>query len=583
MSWPYQKKVKKRTIILTLFSFIWLIGIIFRLVQLQVIDHPRLKENVIDQNRDIITILPKRGTIYDRRGAILARSIPSYSVYYHPDKKEPVRLQLQKIDKLKRLLNLSDANLKTIKERIRKNAPFIWIKRKIDSTKVQKVRELCLNGIHFFEENKRFYPQGKRASFLLGRVDIDGTGQSGIERAYNSALSGRKGKRLILRDAKQREYHFEIIEEPKPGTDMILTIDETIQYIAEKELERTVAEKKAKWGTVIINEPSSGEILAMASCPSYDLNNLPSNPMKLDRNPAIHFLFDPGSTFKIITFAAALESESIDFSEEFDCSPGFIPVAGKKFRDHKKFGILSFPEIIIHSSNVGTIQVGQRVGRKRLYQTIKAFGFGQATGIDLPAEERGIFRSITSWSKLSMASLSIGYEISVTAIQMLQAINAVANGGVVTPPRIAKKILNSSAWHKSDPPRLRRVISEETARILSAFLEKVVEEGTGQAARIKGYRIIGKTGTAQKFDPSLKAYTSSSHISSFAGFVLIDKPVFSMIVVIDDPQGQYYGGQVAAPLFRNIALRLLQYLRIPPQDSVPRTIITAQTWRSFQR
>lgn len=583
MSQFNQRRVRKRTIIIISFSLLWLLGIVLRLIQLQVIDHARLRENVIDQNQYISTISPKRGTIYDRKGTILARSIPSYSVYYSPLEDETLEAQFQKIYRLRRLLGLSSDHLKEIKARIRKDVPFIWIKRKIDPELTQKVKDLRLTGISFIEENSRFYPHGKGASFILGRVDIDGIGQSGVELAYNTKLAGENGKRLILRDAKQREYHFETQKEPKPGTDLILTIDETMQYIAEKELEQTVLETKAKWGTVIICQPSTGEILAMASSPSYDLNSLPPNPLLLDRNPAIHNIFDPGSTFKIVTFAAAIESQSIDFNEEFDCSLGFIPVAGKKFMDHKKFGVLSFPEVIIHSSNVGTIQVGQRLGRKNLYQTIKDFGFGERTGIDLPVEERGIFGSAGSWSRLSLASLSIGYEISVTAIQMLQAINTIANGGVVTAPRIVKKILDPSSGEETNFRRFKRAISEETAHNLRVLLEKVVQEGTGQAAQVKGYRIIGKTGTAQKFDPSIKAYTSSAHIASFVGFVLVEKPLFSIAVVIDDPQGLYYGGQVAAPLFQKIASRLLQYLRIPPKDIPHETIIASKAWSPDQR
>jgi cell division protein FtsI (penicillin-binding protein 3) len=583
MSRLHQRRVKKRTIIIVFLSVLWLLGIIFRLIQLQVINHAQLRENVIDQNRYISTISPKRGTIYDRKGTILARSIPSYSLYYSPLKEEAPLAQFQKISRLKRLLGLSPGRLKNIKERIRQDVPFIWIKRKVDSGFAQKVSDLRLGGINFIEENKRFYPHGERASFILGRVDIDGNGQSGIELAYDPRLAGEKGKRLILRDAKQREYHFETLEEPEPGTDLILTIDETIQYIAETELKKTVMEKEAQWGTVIISRPSTGEILAMASCPGYDLNDPPQNPLILDRNPAIHNIFDPGSTFKMVTFAAAIESQSIDFNEEFDCSLGFIPVAGKNFRDHKRFGVLSFPEVIIHSSNVGTIQIGQRLGRRHLYKTIKAFGFGQKTGIDLPAEEKGIFRSASSWSRISLASLSIGYEISVTPIQMLQAINTVANGGVVTLPRIVKQVLNSSSADQRKPPSFNRVVSEETALALSAFLEKAVREGTGQAAHIKGYRIIGKTGTAQKFDPSIKAYTSSAHVASFVGFLLEEEPLFSMIVVIDDPQGQYYGGQVAAPLFRQISSQLLHYLRIPPKDISTETIIASNPGRPSQR
>lgn len=574
MSKMYQKKVKKRTVILASFSLLWLLVVVFRLVQLQVIDHVRLKKNVIEQNRLINTISPKRGTIYDRQRNILARSIPSVSVYYAPDHVESLEEQFIKIQKLKNILKLSSRDQRSIERRIKNNSSFIWIKRKISREQAEKVNALQLGGVNFLEENKRFYPHGRLASFILGRVNIDEDGQSGIELKYNSLLSGEPGKRLILRDAKQREYHFEILDETEPGIDLYLTIDETIQYIAEKELRRAVEERGARWGLVVISEPSTGEILGMAHDPSYDPNHLPLNPQRLDRIPAIHYMFDPGSTFKIITFAAAIESKSIDFSEEFDCSPGVIPVAGKKFRDHKKLGVLTFPEVIIHSSNVGTIQIGQRLGGKAMYNTIKSFGFGQRTGVDLPAEETGIFRSINSWSRLSLASLSIGYEISVTSIQMLQALNIIANRGIAVAPRILKKVLNSSFEQES--PQSKRVISEDTAQKLCLFLEKAVERGTGIKAQINGYRIIGKTGTAQKFDPSIGTYTSSAHIASFMGFVLVEKPVFSMIVVIDDPQGPYYGGQVAAPLFRKITSQVLQYLRISPQEPPPETIIASQ-------
>ena len=313
------------------------------------------------------------------------------------------------------------------------------------------------------------------------------------------------------------------------------------------------------------------------------MNNPPSNPYKLDRNQGIHHHFDPGSTFKIILAAAAMESKTISLYEDFDCSQGAITIAGKAFRDYHRFGILSFPEIIIHSSDVGAIQIGQRLGGKVFFNTIKAFGFGQKTGIDLPAEEIGILRPPKTWSKLSLASLSIGYEISITAIQMLQAINTIANNGVVTTPKIVKKILTSSSSLKEASVDFRRIISEKTASNLGLILEKAVEKGTGKAAQIKGYKIAGKTGTAQKINPATGTYSSFSHTAIFVGFVKAEKPVFSMIVVIDDPQGQYYGGQVAAPVFQKIAAQVLQYLRIPPQEESSRTIIASKPEGIFDK
>jgi len=583
MSSLYQRKINKRVIILTFILVLWACGLVFRLIQFQIIEHTRLKAEVIDQNRNSAKIFRERGTIFDRTDNILARSLPCKSVFYTPFKDESYTSQCQIIDKLKEVLHLSARELQTIKGRIEKNAPFIWLKRKIDPETEEKVKSLHLGGIHLLEENKRFYPKGKLAAHLLGRVDIDTIGASGVEREYNSVLEGKIGKRFFLKDAKRRDYRMEIVEEPESGRDLILTIEETIQYIAEKELERAIMDSEAKWGTVIIGEPSTGEILAMANYPTYDLNNPPSIPARLDRNSSIHHLFEPGSTFKIVTASGALEAKSINLNETFDCSKGSIYVAGKTIRDHHRFEILSFPEVIIHSSNVGTVQIGQQTGKDTIYRTIKAFGFGQKTGIDLPAEEKGIFRTLDRWTKISVSSLSIGYEISVTAIQMLQTINTIANKGIIVPPRVVKKILISTDEEKEKPIRSKRIISEETALTLTSILQNVIREGTGTAAQIKGFEIAGKTGTAQKFDHSKGSYSSSSHIASFVGFVPVKNPVLSMVVVIDDPKGLYYGGQVAAPVFREIASQVLRYLGIPPQKTHAETIIAAKQKRQLNR
>ena len=583
MSIFYQKRARIRIIILGFFFMIWLVGLTIRLLQLQVFEHPRLKTEVLEQNQNRNTIHPKRGTIYDCTGNILARSLPIQSVFFSPFKGEPSHLQLEKIKKLKKILNLSENELQNIYKRIERNASFIWVKRKVDPEKEEKVRNLSLSGIYFLEENKRFYPHGKLAAHLLGRVNIDDIGASGIEYKYNSVLEGKKGEHLILRDAKKREYRFEILKEPEAGKDLILTIDETIQYYAEKELEKAMLKTGASWGTVIISQPSTGEILAMANYPTGDLNNPPPMPLSLDRNKAIHHNFEPGSTFKIITASAALEARKVNLYDSFDCSKGFIRVAGKTIRDHELFGVLSFPEIIIHSSNVGTIQFGQLIGEEIFFKTIRAFGFGQKTGIDLPAEEKGIFRPLDNWTKISASSLSIGYEISVTATQMLQAINAIANKGFIISPKVVKKILNSPDVATEKPYRRRRIISERTALLLTAILQKAVQRGTGITARIRGYKIAGKTGTTQKFDPSIGGYSSTAHTSSFAGFVPADNPILSMVVVIDEPKGPYSGGEVAAPVFREIASLVLRQLHIPKQEEQLNTIIAERPLRQVER
>ncbi|MBN1224357.1 MAG: penicillin-binding protein 2 [Candidatus Aminicenantes bacterium] len=573
---PYEKKVRNRTIILLFFFLIWLAAIVLRLIQLQVIDYTRLKNEVAEQNHDVEKIIPKRGTLFDRSGNILARSLPRASVFYIPSKDEPMQKHLEKIQALRKSLHLSSTKTAGIIERLKKSDSFIWIKRKIEPEEAARLKALDLAGVHFDEENKRFYPQGRLAVHVIGRVNIDDRGQSGIEYRYNGFLEGQKGERLILKDAKYREYRFETLKAPVPGKNLILTIDETIQYIAEKELEKVARKTQARWGTVIISHPPSGDILAMANYPAYDLNFPPPDVAKIDRNKAIHQTFDPGSTFKIITASAALETKSVSLNAVFDCSQGAITVPGKVIRDHKKMGVLTFPEVIIHSSNVGTVQIGQKIGEKNLYETIKAFGFGQRTGIDLPAEEQGIFRPIESWTDISLSSLSIGYEISVTAIQMLQAINIVAQKGSVIPPRIVKNAPNQEGADIDTPHQGQRVLSEETALQMSRMLEGVVLSGTGTQAQIEGYRVAGKTGTAQKFDPAIGRYSARLHTSSFVGYVPVEDPILSIIVIIDEPKGVFYGGEVAAPLFRETALQTLRYLQIPRQHIPPQRMIASQ-------
>jgi cell division protein FtsI/penicillin-binding protein 2 len=574
----HQRKVKKRTYLLSFLFILWMAVLMLRLVQLQVIDHVELKSEAIQQNQNKTEIKPKRGTIFDRNMTILARSVPRYSVFFHPLEGESHSEQWARVKKVGPVVQLSSGKLRIIRSRIDEDARFIWLARKIEEPLARRIEKMDLDGIHLMEENKRFYPQGKRAAHILGRVDIDEIGVSGIEYRFNTTLQGKEGEGLILRDAKRRRYRFETLKPPVNGKNLVLTLDETIQYIAEKELQKAMLQTQAEWGTVIVSEPSTGEILAMANYPTYDLNNPPNPLTKLDRNNAIHHTYDPGSTFKIITVSAALENKSVGLEERFDCTPGYVVYAGNTFRDHERLGILTFRDVFIHSSNVGAIFIGQRVGEQNLFETIERFGFGQKTGIDLPAEERGLLNPLERWTKISVASHSIGYEISVTPIQMLQAINIIANGGVIVPPRTVKDIHDSKTEDLSSMP-YKRAISEETAAFVRSILLDAVSEGTGTPARIPGYTVYGKTGTAQKYDRDKKQYLSTAHIASFTGVVENERPLFSIIVVIDDPKGHYYGGLVAAPIFREIAKNILRYLCIPPSKKPFDTLIASKTQR----
>ncbi len=565
---------------LAFFFIFWMSVLVLRLVQLQVIDHVKLKTEAIHQSQNIKKIEPKRGSIYDRNMTILARSVPRDSVYFHPLEGESHSEQWTRAKKIGQILQLSSSKLRTIKTQIDKDTNFIWLARKIEEQKAYQVKNMNLNGIFLREENKRYYPHGNCAAHVIGRVDIDEIGVSGIEYKYNTLLQGVKGEGLIMRDAKRRRYRFETLKPPVNGKDLILTLDETIQYIAEKELKNAVVQSQAEWGTVIITEPSSGEILAMANYPTYDLNHLPDPPTKLDRNKAVHQTYDPGSTFKIVTLSAALENKSVGYEEKFDCTPGYVVYAGNTFWDHERLGVLTFPEVFIHSSNVGAIFIGQRVGEENLFQAIEHFGFGQRTGVDLPAEERGLLNSLEKWTKISVASHSIGYEISVTPIQMLQALNVIANRGIIVPPRTVKQI-HAEDMQDLSPLPYKRAISEETAAAVRNILLDVVSSGTGITAQIPGYSVYGKTGTAQKYDRIAKRYLSSAHIASFVGVVENERPLFSMIVVIDDPKGHYYGSQVTAPVFRETAKKILRYLCIPPSKRSLDTLIASKAGRQI--
>jgi cell division protein FtsI (penicillin-binding protein 3) len=490
---------------------------------------------------------------------------------------------MKTIRRLESTLGLSAKDLDRIKSRLQKKSSFAWIKRKVDAATAERVNALGLNGVSSREEPKRFYPQAKLAAHVLGGVDIDDKGQSGIELAYDKVLRGKEGEVLILRDVKRREYYSEILKEPQSGKDIILTIDENIQYIAQRELEKAVHENHASWATAIISRPDSGEILAMASYPTFDPNAFPPSPEE-EVNRAIRYNFEPGSTFKIVTASAALENRAVSLNDIFDCSAGSIAVPGSPIRDHKKFGLLTLPGVVSHSSNVGMIQVGQRIDPEAFYRTIQAFGFGSRTGLDLPAEESGLLMPPRKWSRRSLPALSIGYEISATAIQVLQAVNIIANRGLLIGPRIVSAVEGSSAItpKNSSPPDRR--ISEKTAETLIKILEQAVLEGTGQAAWINGYTVAGKTGTTQKIDPELKTYSSSKHIASFVGFVPAEKPAISMIVVLDEPQrAGYYGGQVAAPVFREISSQVLRYLRINPEKSLMKAALRAEPEREGER
>ncbi|MGB9836486.1 MAG: peptidoglycan D,D-transpeptidase FtsI family protein, partial [Candidatus Saccharicenans sp.] len=456
---PPRKKVK----FIFLIILLWMCLILARLIDLQVIEHKKLKTEVIEQSQDLIKVLPTRGTIYDRNGKILARSLPAASVFFSPVKEEPLEKQIKNIYQIKNLLNLSDGELKKITSNIEKRKRFTWIKRKIPLEVADQLKQLKLPGIYLIEENRRYYPQGPLACHLLGGVNIDEAGLAGVEYYYNSELRGEEGQKLIMRDARRKEFFIQTVKDTKPGKDLYLTIDSTIQYIAEKELQLAVEKFGANWGTVVILQPQTGEILALANYPNYDPNDFPPSEAQMV-NRAIQHTYEPGSTAKIVTAAAARELAGLSPSTYYDCSQGYIAFGGTTVRDHERMKILSFPEVFIHSSNVGAIKIADLIGEEKIYRMFKLFGFGQKTGIDLPGEESGVLHPLSKWRRSSLR-VAIGYEVAATPLQILRAMNVYATGGYLVQPRVTRStaapitdvisadINNMSEWPRIISPR----------------------------------------------------------------------------------------------------------------------------------
>jgi cell division protein FtsI/penicillin-binding protein 2 len=568
----YESDIRKRTLVLSFILAAWAAVVALRLVQIQVFGHARAKSAVVGQNRDKIPMEPRRGTIFDRNGEILACSLPAMSVHVRPVEKETPAEERKKVRSLQSLLGLSEKEVAYILGRLKDKSNFTYVKKKISEEEAARVMALKLPGIEFEPATRRHYPLRSLAAHVLGGLSLTENIKTGIEARYDDVLKGEEGAKVVYKVSGGRDYQTQVIKSPVPGRDLVLTIDATIQYYAEKELARAVAEHKAAWGVVIVMEPSSGEILALASLPSYDVNGYPG-PENAWMNRAVQLSYEPGSTFKIVTAAAARERNRVGFTDLFDCSAGFIKVGGLTITDHERENVLSFPQVLIKSSNVGTVLFASRLSIAEYYETIKAFRFGTKTGIDLPAEASGRVRPPAAWNKKnSLPHIAIGYEIMVTPLQILRAMNVYATGGLLVRPRVVKQ--GPEEAKAGEGPV--RVISEKTANeLVSRVFEPVVEEGTAKDGRLDGFGIAGKTGTAQKYDRASNTYNSGKYTASFVGFVPVERPRLSMIVVLDEPWEGYYGGQVCAPVFRDIARQVLRYLRVPPERPQPARILTA--------
>ena len=431
-----------------------------------------------------------------------------------------------------------------------------------------------LRGIYFQREGGRFYPKRELAAHVLGYVDIDGKGLGGIEYSLDDNIRSKPEKMLILADAHRRWYDSND-KAPDTGTSVVLTLDEKIQYIAEKELAQAIQETHAKSGTVIVENPNSGELLAVANWPTFNPNAAKDSPPDARVDRAASSLYEPGSVFKIVTLSAAIDQGITNPDDVVDCQNGAIYIAGHRIRDHKAYGLLTVSQILEYSSDVGAIKVGLRLGAPKFYDYIRSFGFGQPTGVDLPGESRGKLRGKENWTPVSVGSISMGQEVGVTPLQMIAAVSAMANGGLIVRPHIVREQRHGNQVIEAQEPEPRRVIKETTAASMRRMLEGVVLGGTGKKAQLDGYTSAGKTGTAQKYDPETGRYSTHDLIASFVGFAPINTPAVTVYVQLDSPVGAHEGGQVAAPVFKRVSQQVLAYLDVP--RDVP---VSAETLRA---
>jgi cell division protein FtsI (penicillin-binding protein 3) len=546
---------------------LWILAIAGRLYQLQVLRYEHYTTKAARQQQRVVKLDPPRGTIYDARGRELAVSVQVDSAYaVPPEIEDPVAAAA----KLARVVPGLDA--KKLARSLSADREFVWIARKLDSPVADAVRALDLPGIHFLEESKRYYPMRELAAQVLGYVGTDNHGLAGLEMLYDEKVAGKPGIRTVLRDARKGTVVAPGLSfaEAEPGQDLHLTLDAAIQHIVERELEKAVHDHGASRGMAVFLDPRTGGVLAMASYPGFDPNDFGRYGSARWRNRAIMDVYEPGSTFKIVTAAAALGSGLVRATDVFDCQMGGIVVYGKLIRDHKRFGRLTFAEVLAKSSNVGVIKAALIVGDQRLYSTIQGFGFGRQTGIDLPGEGSGILHPMSTWGLRGKAYIAFGQGVSVTPLQLAAAVTAVANGGTLLRPHVVAGVgrgdMVQAALSRS--PVMGHPIAPATARELTRLLEGVVTDGTGRGAAVPGYHVAGKTGTAQI--PVAGGYSRSGYLPSFVGFAPAGRPEIVGVVAIAEPQGfEYHGGQVAAPVFGAIARQVMLYLGIRPERDRP--------------
>ena len=555
-----ERTAEERLVLVAGFLLLSLTAVSGRLAYLQLFRHSDYLARAARQQQRVIEITPQRGPIYDRNMHPLAMSIPVDSVFAVPGEVADTQLAAQL---LSRVLGTPRDLLEA---RLASKQSFVWIARKAPPDKKEAVEALNLKGIYFQKENQRIYPKRGLAAHVLGFVDLDEKGLGGIEHELDSQIRGKSEKIVVMADARQRWFDgSEALRER--GASVILTLDEEIQYVAERELAAGITKTHAQAGSVVVMNPNNGEILALANWPTFNPNAANEATAEARMNRAVTALYEPGSTFKLITLAAAFDQGLVRPGDVFDCENGAVYVAGHRIRDHKPFGLLTVSDVLAQSSDVGAIKIALRLGAPKFYDYIRAFGFGQLSGVDLPGESKGLVRRLENWSAISIGSISMGQEVGVTPIQLIGAVSAIANGGMLYKPHVVAELRRDHQVLRAEgplaPAEPRRVIRPETAATLRRLMEGVVLNGTGTLAHLSGWTAGGKTGSAQKIDPATGRYSRTQFIASFTGFAPINNPAVAILVSLDSPVGEHEGGQVAAPVFKRIAEQVLPYLDVP--------------------
>jgi cell division protein FtsI (penicillin-binding protein 3) len=560
-----RNRANKRLYLLAGILVLWAGAICLRLVYLQIFRYGDFEQRAQRQQQRTTEVAAKRGIIYDRAGRELAMSVSVDSVFAVPADIPDLAGTISLVARI------TKADPRELLAKCQSARTFCWVARKADAETADRIRAMNLRGIYFQKESKRFYPKRELAAQVLGYVGMDDEGLSGIERADDDDLRGKPGRMMISVDAR-RKWFGSVEKQPDPGENVILTVDEKIQYIAERELETAMQQTHAESGTVVVENPKTGEILALANRPTFNPNLAREiTPQKL-KDHAVSDVYEPGSTFKLVTIAAALEEKLTRPDEVFDCQMGSIVINGMRIRDSKPHGLLSVAGILAESSDVGAIKIALRLGEERFYKYIRAFGFGQQTGIEVPGETRGLTKPLNRWSKVSIGAISMGQEIGVTPLQLVAMVSTIANDGVWVAPRIVAGTTEPQgapqmvAFH---PAVQRRVISPMTAAQMKQMMQGVVLHGTGKKAILEGYSSAGKTGTAQKVDPATHTYSHTKYVGSFAGFAPVNDPAITVAVILDSAVGLHQGGQVSAPVFQRVAQQVLEYLHTPHDVELP--------------